>query len=351
MKFLKILFFLCFTLPAHGQDTLDWFFFHPIKKEWINAGQFGSVQESLIKIGELPDPFVGLNETKFDWIEDYEWEFKSTFYSDSITLSKHKIEMCFPWIDTYAKVFLNDSLILETSNSFRPYFVQIKDYLKLGENNLKVVFTPPILKHLTTASENGITYPAPNDIGKVQIAPLVRKPQYQFGWDWSMRMNTIGFIKPVSIRSYDLAKIKTTQIELDEVIDDTAIMNLNMYLTESISGDYLIESNYLGPLNNIEIQNGKLFLSFYITNPKLWWPRGQGDSHLYVDTIFLKTKYGKIVDSTIIQFGIRKSELIQEKDSVGVSYYFKINNRPIFCKGANVIPMDIFPSRITREKM
>ena len=351
MKFLKILFFLCFSIPVQAQDTLDWFFFHPIKKEWISAGQFGSVQESLIKIGELPDPFVGLNESKFDWIEDYEWEFKSTFYSDSITMSKHKIEMYFPWIDTYAKVFLNDSLILETSNAFLPYFVQIKDYMKLGENNLKVIFTPPILKHLTTASENGITYPAPNDIGKVQIAPLVRKPQYQFGWDWTMRMNTIGFIKPVSIRTYDLAKIKTTQIELDDIIDDTAIMNLNMYLTESISGDYLIESNYLGPLNNIEIHNGKLFLSFYIANPKLWWPRGQGTSHLYSDTIFLKTKYGKVVDSTIIQFGIRKSELMQEKDSVGVSYYFKINNRPIFCKGANVIPMDIFPSRITREKI
>ena len=63
-----------------AQQTLQWSFFHPLRSEWIDLGESGSVQEALIESGELPDPFYGLNETKFGWIEDYEWKFKAIFF-------------------------------------------------------------------------------------------------------------------------------------------------------------------------------------------------------------------------------------------------------------------------------
>ncbi len=351
MKGLVFLFFILFYIPVYSQMELNWKFLHPLKKEWINFGKFGSVQEALIKIGDLPDPFVGLNESKFNWIENYEWEFKSSFFSDSIYCSTNNIEIQFPWVDTYAKIFLNDSLILETSNSFLPYSVQIKENIKNGENVLHAVFTPPIMKHRLSAIEKGVYYPAPNDVGEIQVAPLVRKPQYQFGWDWTMRMNTIGFIKPVTIRTYEIAKIKTTQIELIEIKNDTATMGLKLYVSKPISGNYILESSLLGKLVEIEIFDGESSIFFEIPKPIFWWPRGQGSPYLYNDTFILKTSYGKIIDSINVHFGIRKSELIQEKDSIGESYFFKINDRPIFCKGANLIPLDVFPSRITKEKM
>jgi len=351
MKVFVFVIFSIYFLPLLGQQELSWNFLHPLKKEWIDAGAFGSVQEKLINIGELPDPFIGLNESKFDWIENYEWEFRSNFEIDSLSYSKNKIEIIFPCVDTYAKVFLNDSLILETSNAFLPYHVQIKDLIKKGQNILYVVFTPPIIKDSLAAIEKGIYYPAPNDVGKIQIAPLVRKPQYQFGWDWTMRMNTIGFLKPVIIQSYNQFKINSTLIELIELTGDTALMSLKMNFSENINGKYILESKYVGPLQEIEILNGVVDHSFEIPKPRLWWPRGQGEQNIYEDKLILKTKYGKLIDSTNVQFGIRKSELIQEKDSLGTSYYFKINERPIFCKGANMIPMDIFPSRVTKDKI
>lgn len=351
MKVYVIIIFSLYFLPLFGQYELNWKFLHPIKKEWIDAGTFGSVQEKLINAGELPDPFWGLNESKFDWIENHEWEFTSIFEIDSLLFTKNRIELILPCVDTYAKLFLNDSLILETSNAFLPYQIQIKDLVKKGKNTLYVIFTPPTIKHSLTAIEKGIYYPAPNDVGKVQVAPLVRKPQYQFGWDWTMRMNTIGFLKPVKLQSYDQFKMKSALVELVELKSDTALMGLKLNLSENISGKYILESKYIGNLQEIEIQNGELDFSFEITNPLLWWPRGQGEQNMYEDKLVLKTNYGKVIDSIYIQFGIRKSELIQEKDSVGTSYYFKINERPIFCKGANVIPMDVFPSRVTNDKI
>lgn len=351
MKSLIILITLFLCFPLNSQYLLNWEFFHPLKKEWVKAEKSGSVQEILISKGELPDPFVGMNENKFDWIENYEWEYRSIFSSDSIDITKNKIELQLPWVDTYAKIYLNDSLILETSNSFLPYFIQIKERIKKGNNLIKVVFTPPILKHQTTAIEHGIFYPAPNDVGSIQVAPLVRKPQYQFGWDWTMRMNTIGFIQPVSIISYDQLLLKTTHIESFDIDDSVAKMNLNLYFTDTLNQSVILESNYIGLNNYASIKNGKLFFSFDIHNPKLWRPRGQGKQHLYFDTILIKSLEGDLIQKIDVKFGIRKSELIQERDSLGTAYYFKVNEKAIFCKGANLIPMDVFPSRITKEKM
>ncbi|MBL4861458.1 MAG: hypothetical protein JKY09_00360, partial [Crocinitomicaceae bacterium] len=81
-------------------------------------------------------------------------------------------------------------------------------------------------------------------------------------------------------------------------------------------------------------------------NPKLWWPLGQGEQNLYNDTWSFSD--GNKIDVALAeaQFGIKTSELVREADEWGTSYYFKINGRRIFCKGANYIPQDIFPARV-----
>lgn len=43
-------------------------------------------------------------------------------------------------------------------------------------------------------------------------------------------------------------------------------------------------------------------------------------------------------------------KLVQEKDSLGQSFYFTVNGKPTFMKGANWVPADVFLPRITREK-
>ncbi|MCU7548795.1 hypothetical protein OCK74_06680 [Chitinophagaceae bacterium LB-8] len=45
-----------------------------------------------------------------------------------------------------------------------------------------------------------------------------------------------------------------------------------------------------------------------------------------------------------------KIELIQKPDSVGRSFYFTVNGQPVFMKGANWIPADVFLPRVTKAK-
>ena len=53
----------------------------------------------------------------------------------------------------------------------------------------------------------------------------------------------------------------------------------------------------------------------------------------------------------LYRFGFRKVELIQEPlaGSDGLSFYFRINDVPLFAKGANWIPADAFKTRIAPQ--
>lgn len=43
-------------------------------------------------------------------------------------------------------------------------------------------------------------------------------------------------------------------------------------------------------------------------------------------------------------------QLVQQPDSIGQSFYFTVNNKPVFIKGANWVPADVFLPRVTKNK-
>jgi beta-mannosidase len=349
MKCLFVFLTVIVSVPSFSQhNIINWKIIHPIKKDTLLAGTHGSVQEKLIEKGELPNPFYGENESLFTWIENYEWEFVSTFQIDEQQLEYHFIELNFPNIDTYAKIYLNNQLILEAENYFRPYRVQIKQHLFLGKNEIKAIFTPPVYHH---QKEKTTRYPAPNDVGKIEVAPLTRKPQYQFGWDWALRMNTLGFMKPVEVDFYNKNRIILKKIETKSIENEKANLEIQTKFAIHSSEKIKLISELFGEFDDLKLKDGILKINTEIQNPTLWYPRGHGDQFMYEDKWIFESSDGTLIDSTTVKFGIRTSKLIQEQDKTGTSFYFKINKRPIFCKGANYIPQDVFPSKISDESI
>lgn len=334
---------------SFAQEVLTWKMLHPVSKKWIAFGEKGSVQEALIATGELPDPYVGVNEDRFSWIENYQWTLQTVFELNASQMSQ-KIELDFPSIDTYAKIYVNNQLVAATENSFVHYYFDIKKMVVLGRNTVKIVFTPPVMYQKPILSKVGVTLPAPNDVGKLQVQPHCRKPQYQFGWDWSLRMLTMGFWEPVSILTYQTNRVIQHGIKTLSVSYERAKQEFSLELSEDSSESLIWESALFGP-KEVTPQNGKLIRVDELENPELWWPRGQGSAHLYSDSWVLKTKEGEIIYEKKVRFGVKTVELVQEKDQWGTSFYLKINGRMVFCKGADYIPDDIFPARITDEKL
>ena len=348
--FFYFILFICLQTQTHSQIELNWKFKHPIKNSYIELGKSGSVQQALIESGELPDPFYGLNEEKFSWIEDHQWIFESTFNINDINSSSKFIEIEFPGIDTYAAIYLNDSLLFKSENNFKPYRYQIKSLLK-SENQLKVVFTSPIKYHEERFKNEKFHYPATNDVGKIAIAPYTRKPQYQFGWDWAIRMNTIGFLKPVKIYTYNETRIIGKNTTTSTFSDSSAFLDFEVFLTQPIKETIIWRSKLFGDLKINPTNSTSLKRTDLLNQPKLWWPRGHGDQFLYKDHWVLIDPLNpmNIIDEIDVTFGVRKAELIIEPDKWGTSYFVKINDRPIFCKGGDYIPQDIFPTRVKND--
>jgi beta-mannosidase len=87
-------------------------------------------------------------------------------------------------------------------------------------------------------------------------------------------------------------------------------------------------------------------LPIEIDNPALWYPSGYGAQPLY--RFEATVKLGKSVeDARSVRTGLRSIVLRREVDQWGRSFEFVVNGIPVFAKGADVIPFDSFPTRVT----
>ncbi|MFM2038383.1 MAG: hypothetical protein RL432_1322 [Bacteroidota bacterium] len=340
----KIPFLLCvllfsITLIAQNSIQLEWEIQHPLDKNWIKLGVRGSVQEAILQQGLLPDPFQGTNEEAYQWIEDHVWNFKSRFFLSEAMFNAKEVELDFPCIDTYAKIFVNGKEVLDAQNYFRPYRVEVRSELILGYNEIEAVFTPPVLFHKKTYENEAFHFPAPNDHGKIKAAPLTRKPQYQFGWDWAPRINTLGFPYPITVGVQERRCIQSCVVNTLS-IDDTAELEW-VLVKDPIANEHLIRSQVFGWEVKNDSNNLQKF-RFSLGNPKLWYPREFGSPFLYKDTLIVMDLQGNVLQSYPYSFGIRSVKLVQDTDKWGTSFFFEINGKPVFMKGGDMIPPSMY---------
>ncbi len=126
----------CTTQTKFTTLKLDqsWTFNQDGKAEWYPATVPGVVHTDLLNNGLIDDPYWGNNELSTQWIENENWNYRTTFTVESSNLNAQNIEIQFDGLDTYAEVRLNGTLILSSNNMFRGWNVDIKPHLKIGEN-------------------------------------------------------------------------------------------------------------------------------------------------------------------------------------------------------------------------
>ncbi|SDZ95895.1 beta-mannosidase [Porphyromonadaceae bacterium KH3R12] len=360
-KFISLLFLLAmpFILSAQQVETLSlndgWEFSQMNKNQWHSAEIPGSVQRDLIRHNVLPDPFYGTNEEKVQWVEDENWDFRKTFTVTANQLKYDDAQLFFEGLDTHADVFLNGSRILRSENMFMGYKVPVKQLLKEGENHLYIRFYSPVQLMMPARETFGYDYPAGNDHRKEKLSIYNRKAPYHFGWDWGIRIVQMGIWKPVTLSFYNKAYIDDFYVKQTSVTEQSAKIDnqieiysvANKPIEAVITVEYGLQGNAGSPVSkNATLQPGKnkISIPLEINQPKRWMPVYWGEQHLYDFTVKVVSDNREIAEKTV-RTGLRSVRMVQEPDEHGKSFYFEVNGIPIFAKGSNYIPGEIFTSQ------
>jgi beta-mannosidase len=332
-------------------------------KEWHPAQVPGVVQTDLLHDGLIPDPFYQDNDTRLQWIGLTDWDYRTTFDADAAMIGHEHIDLVFEGLDTFADVYVNDQPVLHADNMFRRWRVPAKTLLKAGPNTLRVVFhsaiesmipkvkalpyeLPSVTSHNTGNEEN------------VATAPYTRKAPYQYGWDWGPRYVTEGIWQPIRVETWDSLRLEDFHIQQQRVDKDAAALSADLEIEASRSATASVEITYgelsgasIGPIRQtVQLDAGwnRVCVPIHIANPKLWYPAGYGAQDRYRFAAVVRVGRDSVAEASL-KTGLRSIELRREVTPTGKSFEFVVNGIAVFAKGADVIPFDSFPNRVTPE--
>ncbi|NEW84468.1 MAG: glycoside hydrolase family 2 protein [Mariniphaga sp.] len=355
-----LIFWVSIANAQKQQQTINqnWQFHQVGKTEWYPANVPGSVHTDLLENKLIPDPYYRDNEKLVQWIETEDWEYNTKFDVEKAVFSKPNIEITFKGLDTYADVYLNDSLILQANNMYRSWTVDCKKLLKPRNNALRILFHSAVNEGLRRAAL--YTYRLPNHNEKTEndrkSGSQTRKSPHQFGWDTHPRLVSCGLWRPVILTAWTDAKMEDNFIEPQTINAQQASYSIQTNISASTAKDYQLSvflNNSAKPVTKKTVKlkqgNNSESIALNILNPEFWWPNGMGKSNLYAVKIILSDESGTI-DERSVNLGVRTIEVVREKDSIGRSFYFRINGVPLFIKGSNYVPQDALSTRVTNNQ-
>jgi len=306
----------------------------------------GGVHTDLLAAGCIPDPFVGTNELDVMWVAERDWQYSRTFDVPQTLLEEDQVWLVCDGLDTLGRVTVNGMLVGSFENMFRQYQWDVKSLLQPGENEIVFIFDS-VVNHIT---ELQAKYPMQGVSQAIAGGPHVRKAPCQFGWDWGPMLPPVGIWKDLRLEGYTSARFEDVHLH-QQLQDGKGIIEAGLQIERWSSEPLQAVMTVTGPDDQtweqkavVEGRAGKVIVE--VPAPHLWWPNGYGEQPLYAVQVGLQDGQRQL-DSCQFQVGFRTIELSQKPDQWGESFTFIVNGVPIFAKGADWIPADSFPTRIS----
>ena len=283
----------------------------------------------LQKNGVIDSMFVRTNEKQLEDIDNRNWTYSCAFNVSKQQLKQEQINLYIQNLDGNCSLYINNKFVKYYNNSFLEYCDNVKKFIKKGKNTIELRFTP-----------------------KDSVRMKQRSPQYLYGWDWypktlAPRIGAIWLTFEDSSPHVDYANIQTREIQYNDDGSKDGEMVLNVYFRSPLKKSHKLilassedEDEYSVQIKKpIEFtlqpnQSGSYSLKFKLKNALLWYPNNMGAQYIYKFDICLDN-INNILYRT--QTGVRTIELIRQQDSIGESFFFKVNNEDVFAKGANYI--------------
>ncbi len=316
------------------------------QSESIAAAVPGSTYTNLLQAGKIPNPFFGENNTKVQWVAEKNWFFERSFEVPRELHEKRHVELVCHGLDTLATLWLNGHQLGAADNMFRSWTFDIKPHLRRGTNRLRIRFdtlAPYVEQHRKDYQQQfGVNLHNPRS--------WVRKGPYMWGWDWCRPILTQGVWRKIEVLGYD-ARIADLGVLQTHQPDGSVSLQILAAVSGRSEGAAVKAQVALAGIvltqASGQVENGEAVLQAVVAKPQLWWPNSMGDQPLYTVAAELMGANARILHTTSRRVGLRKVEVLPPKD--GVAMHLRVNGVPIFAKGADWIPADNMPTRVTPE--
>lgn len=322
---------------------------------YIEARVPGEIHLDAMRAGWIEDPRTGLNCLAARWVEENVWSYRREFEVSDAQCGG-AAWLVFEGLDIAARIVLNGREIARHQNVFYPCRVRVDGILRPGKNILAVhlesglyaTAEKPITGYSTVISDH---------LGKRQ---WLRKPQCQFGWDWSTRLLNVGIVKPVYLEfAHDNLRIDRL-VPLATVSDDlnNAKVEIRQFIENAGETEITVELCASLPELGISAQTivaippgiNRANCQIELKNPELWWPVGHGKPKLYQLEVTVKYN-GEIIGANSAKIGFRHIRINQSPHPESGTYFIvEVNRRKIFLKGGNFVPADMILAAIDRAR-
>ncbi|HEX2950213.1 MAG TPA: glycoside hydrolase family 2 [Armatimonadota bacterium] len=306
----------------------------------------GNFELDLHAQGIIDEPFYGTNITQLK-----QYEYAHIWYFRTFTLEhnfpEQQVELVFEGIDCCADVYLNGMFIGSTDNMLVEHAFSVTGLLQ-DENELFL--------HIKPAVEVARQYHYPPSVAAQHdnVESLyIRKAPHMYGWDIMPRAVSAGIWRPVYLRFRPREHLDMTYLQTISLTPDKAqqVFHYQAHLTPSPDNHYALTiegvcgDSSFSETRPLSFAAG--YFTFAIPQPKLWWPLGSGEQHLYQVTVSLM-KDDTVIDQRAFLHGVRTVELARTSISGAGGegeFCFFVNGERVFIKGTNWVPADAFHSR------
>ena len=312
-------------------------------EDWLVATVPGTVLTSYLNVGAVPEPNFGQNQLHIS--DSY---FYSDFWYRTEFTSPEKAPQQMAWlnfdgIDWKADVFLNGEKLGRIEGGFMRGKFDVTQKILPGKVNTLAV---RIEKNATPGSVHQKTFEVCSKNGGGLGAD---NPTFHatIGWDWisTMRGRDIGIWGDVSLTITESVTIENPFVSTKLPLPDTSSADVTIqadlinHSEHAFSGTVHCQLGEVTADQRVKLAAGERKTitldptnapGLHLNNPKLWWPTGYGDPHLY--DVQLSVHSGpKILDAKSFKAGIR--QMTNNEDGGDLRIW--INGRRFIARGGN----------------
>ncbi|MGW3787261.1 discoidin domain-containing protein [Micromonospora chokoriensis] len=293
-------------------------------RSWLPATVPGTVLGTLVEQGHLPDPVSGFNNMRIpEALSRHTWWYRRALRlpRELDTSAGRRIWLEFDGINHEATAWVNGVQVGSVKHPFARAAFDITDALAghRGEHVLAVRVTP--MPHQGTPGDKG----ADGRTFLQSAHHYLDAPTYLAvsGWDWmpAVRDRVTGLWDHVRLRSTGAVVVGDPHVQTTlPDLPDTSVAEVTIRVpvrnatatatTVTVRAEFdkvRVESTVTVPAN------GSTTVTFAperhpalrLRKPRLWWPNGYGDPHLY-DLTLTATVKRTVSDRRELRFGVRQ---------------------------------------------